>query len=142
LCHAVNTACEFIGQADIDAMKDKGAVMLQQERYEDLKFVLAELELISGTEERIATCMTDLNTRMGDPKGTHVWCVCTNVVVTKVDMLKNVAYIVLALACMQFVILAMALQLMGIDVRTVAGELTGAPATVMDQGGAGQKIIC
>jgi hypothetical protein len=126
---AVNTACEFIGQADIDKKKDRGAVMLQQERYDDLKFALAELKLISGTEERIATCMADLNTRMGDPKGTHVWCVCANVIITKVDMLKNIAYVVVAVACMQFVILAMALQLMGIDVRTVAGELTGAPAS-------------
>jgi hypothetical protein len=71
--------------------------------------------------------MTDLNTTMGDPKGTHIWCVCSNVIITKIDMLKNVAYIVLAVALMQFVILAMALQLMNIDVRTVAGELTGAP---------------
>jgi hypothetical protein len=47
-CGAVNTACEFIGQADVEIKKERGAVMLQQERYDDLKFALAELKLISG----------------------------------------------------------------------------------------------
>ena len=94
-------------------------------QYDRLKFLGAELNLIDGTKARIEQCLAQHKTSVGDRKGTGVYCVCANVLVSQVDTLRSLAYICMAVALAQFVVFLMALRLLGVDMSKVVGDSGG-----------------
>jgi hypothetical protein len=118
----VNNGCVFRGEEDLQNVKEKATQAMIDGNYDLLKFYGAELNLIEGTKDRILQCLGQYNTTIGDPEGSGIYCVCANVLVSQVDQMKNLAYICLAIALVQFVVFLMALRLLGVDMVVIVGD--------------------
>ena len=94
---------------------------MENNNYDMIKLYAAELSLIDGTKARIQSCLAAQEFRelgrpatIDDPTGAGAWCVCSNILISKVDTLKQLAIACTVVACIQFILILSALRLLGV----------------------------
>ena len=111
----VNGQCVFKGAADLVALRNETVGAVMRDDFHQLRYYGSQLALVAQTEGRISTCLATYNTTVMAPTGEGAFCVCSNVLMSKVHLLKNIGIAALCLVVLQAVVLLMTFVLMGID---------------------------
>ena len=69
----------------------------------------------SATEASIHVCLGDTNSTIDSADGGGAFCVCANVLVGKIELLRRIAIVAVCLVVLQAMLFVMALVLMGLD---------------------------
>ena len=111
----VNTQCTYKGAADVAALRNETVGAVLRDDFHQLRYYGSQLALVAQTEARIAACLADYNTTITAQAGEGAFCVCSNVLMSKVALLKNIGIAALCLVVLQVVVLLMTFVLMGMD---------------------------
>jgi lysylphosphatidylglycerol synthetase-like protein (DUF2156 family) len=138
----VDRGCEFAGPKDMQDLKDRVADAVVADDFDLVSQLATDLNLKLSVKTRIDMCLARYGEPIDSAKGTGVFCVCANMLATKVEMLKKLAYIVIGLLVLQFILILMAAKLaVGFDLDLVPMSRKEILDMVEGQGGNNKRMV-
>ena len=111
----VNEVCDHSGTAVLEQMRNESTAALLRGEYHLLGYYGKRLARASATEASIRVCLADTNTTIASSDGGGAFCVCVNVLMNKIELLKKIAIVAVCLVVVQALLFVMALVIIGLD---------------------------
>ena len=116
----VNDQCVYKGAADVHALTEEAVVTLRNGDFHQLRYYGRQLSFITTTEATIASCLYMHNSTINSPTGEGAYCVCSYVLLQKVEQIKRIGIVAVALCAVQVLLVLCVFILLGFDPIVIA----------------------
>lgn len=116
----VNEQCVYKGAADVRALTEEAVVTLRNGDFHQLRYYGRQLSFITTTEATIASCLHMHNSTINSPTGEGAYCVCSHVLLQKVEQIKRIGIVAIALCAVQVLLVLCVFILLGFDPIVIA----------------------